>query len=255
MSILTEIVAAKRRQVAAEMAVYGARPAPPAPRRPHSMSAALRQSSTGIIAEFKRRSPSRGEIHAKADPAVIVPGYAAAGAAACSVLTDTPFFGGALTDLMVARQAAPNQPLLRKDFVIGEFQIYQAYAAGADAVLLIAAILSAAQVEDYTALAHSLGMEVLFEVHGADELDRFHPSVDMVGVNNRNLRTFRTDPMLAAAVAEALPAHTLRVAESGLTDMAQIRRLRDVGFGGFLIGETFMRHTDPAAALADFVTH
>lgn len=252
-NILTTIAQDKMRRVQAEINTFGAQiDLSGVTHTPVPMAQALLDSPTGIIAEFKRRSPSRGEIHPMADPAVIVPGYQQAGAAACSVLTDTRFFGGADTDLMVARQNA-TLPLLRKDFVVHPRQIYRARAIGADAVLLIAALLDADSVAQYTGIAHSLGLQVLLEVHNMAELDRFCPGVDMVGVNNRDLTTFEVDPMLAQKAADRLPGGVVRVAESGLTGFDQVLALRREGYRGFLIGETFMRNADPAQALARFL--
>lgn len=219
---------------------------------PPSMKTALLQSPTGIIAEFKRRSPSKGEIHPKAMVCDIVPGYEQAGAAACSVLTDTPYFGGALADLAVASSLV-TMPLLRKDFTISEYQIAQARIYGASAILLIAAVLTADEMQRFTDYAHSLGLEVLVEVHNAAELDKLPDGADMVGVNNRDLTTFRTDPALSLHIASILPDKVVKVAESGLTSMDEVRRLRDAGYRGFLIGETFMRHDNPADALKRFI--
>ena len=247
-TILDRIVENKRREIDVtpinESLTFG--------RQTVSFKGALLDSPTGIIAEFKRRSPSRGEIHPLALVQNVVPAYESAGAACCSVLTDTVYFGGALTDLRVARSVA-SLPLLRKDFVISRQQILQARQAGADAVLLIASILAADQVEKFTEYAHVLGLEVLFEIHNADELDRFCPGIDMVGVNNRDLTTFETNPELCAIVARELPDEVVKVAESGLTSMREVRRLRDCGYRGFLIGERFMKHSDPGEALRNFL--
>lgn len=217
-----------------------------------SMSDALLVSSTGIIAEFKRRSPSKGEIHPKAMASDVIPAYQAAGATACSVLTDTPFFGGALTDLAVARSVS-SLPLLRKDFIISKRQITEAYNIGADAILLIAAALKHEEVISFTDYAHSLGLEVLFEIHNVTEIEKYYPEVDMVGVNNRDLTTFETDPMLSAHVARELPDDVVKVAESGLTSMQEVKKLRDMGFRGFLIGETFMKTPRPGETLKRFL--
>lgn len=251
-NILDQIVDNKRREVAAEMAFAGGIPTAFHAPLPPSMKTALLQSPTGIIAEFKRRSPSKGEIHPKAMVCEIVPGYEQAGAAACSVLTDTPYFGGALTDLAVASSLV-TMPLLRKDFTISEYQIAQARIYGASAILLIAAVLTADEMQRFTDHAHSLGLEVLVEVHNAAELDKLPDGADMVGVNNRDLTTFRTDPALSLHIASILPDKVVKVAESGLTSMDEVRRLRDAGYRGFLIGETFMRHDNPADALKRFI--
>lgn len=251
-NILDSIIANKRREVEAMARLGGEIPAAVSSRPTVSMKQALTDSPTGIIAEFKRRSPSKGEIHPLALPSEVIPAYENAGAAACSVLTDTVYFGGALTDLAQARCRA-SLPLLRKDFIVDRRQIAEARLYGADAILLIAAALTRREVEDLTGYAHSLGLEVLFEIHNAAELDRFTPEVDMVGVNNRDLRTFATDPQLSATVARELPEGVVKVAESGLSTMSEVRQLRDAGFRGFLIGETFMRNADPGKALSEFL--
>lgn len=218
-----------------------------------SMSRNLSASPTGIISEFKRRSPSRGDIHPMAMVSEVVKGYTSAGASACSILTDTPFFGGALSDLAVARETT-DLPLLRKDFIVDEYQIYQAALYKADAILLIAATLTAEEIVRYTDLAHSIGLEVLLELHSMSELDSYYDRVDMVGVNNRNLKTFHTDPDLSFKMAKELPENVVRVAESGLTSMKEIKKLREAGYRGFLIGETFMKEKDPGKALAQFIS-
>ncbi|MDE6394238.1 MAG: indole-3-glycerol phosphate synthase TrpC [Duncaniella sp.] len=249
-NILQQIVDNKRREVgamAAQCDYYCA-----GREKVHSMSCALASSDTGIIAEFKRRSPSKGEIHPAAMVSEVVPAYAAAGATACSILTDTPYFGGALTDLAVARSLT-DMPLLRKEFIVSEFQIHEAAHFGADTVLLIASALTRGEIERFTDCAHSVGLEVLLELHSMDELEKFCPDVEMVGVNNRNLSTFHTDPALSLKVARELPDDVVKVAESGLTSMHEVRRLRDAGYRGFLIGETFMRDTRPGDALARFL--
>lgn len=249
--ILQQIVTNKRREVEAVGALCTYSCAGRVKAR--SMSRALNDSDTGIIAEFKRRSPSRGEIHPKALVEDVIPGYTAAGASACSILTDTPFFGGALTDLAVARSLT-DIPLLRKDFIVSEFQIHEAARFGADTILLIASALTRDEIERFTKCAHSVGLEVLLELHSMDELEKFCTGVEMVGVNNRNLATFQTDPELSLKVAGELPDNVVKVAESGLTSMSEVRRLRDAGYRGFLIGETFMREPDPSYALAHFLT-
>ncbi len=253
-NILDEIIANKRREIDAEMKRVGGIPDISGSMMPPSMKSALINSQTGIIAEFKRRSPSKGEIHPKAMVNDIIPGYEQAGAAACSVLTDTPYFGGSLTDLAVASSLV-SMPLLRKDFTISEFQIAQARLYGASAVLLIAAVLSAEEMQRFTRYAHDCGLEVLVEVHNVAELDKLPTDADMVGVNNRDLTTFRTDPTLSLHIASLLPDNVVKVAESGLTSISEVNRLRDAGYRGFLIGETFMRHDHPADALRRFLSN
>lgn len=250
-NILDRILDNKRREVEARAAVIQLDCSEP-PRRALSMKKALMESTTGIIAEFKRRSPSKGEIHPCALSRDIVSGYEKAGATACSILTDTPFFGGALTDLDIAAQTV-GIPLLRKDFIVSKYQIAEARQHGADAILLIAAALSRESIEKFTREAHRHHLEVLLELHSMSELDKLCPDVDMVGINNRDLTTFVTDPTLSLRMASELPDTMVKVAESGLTSMSEVRNLREHGYRGFLIGETFMKHSDPANALKDFL--
>lgn len=252
-NILEKIIQNKRMEVEAAMLRVPQLPSMDLSRPTRSMSGALKESTTGIIAEFKRRSPSKGDIHPCALVSDVIPGYAEAGASACSVLTDTPFFGGALSDLDMARRLV-DIPLLRKDFIVSDYQIHEAATHGADAILLIASALSRKEIEHFTSTAHSLNLEVLLELHSMDELEKFCPEVEMVGINNRNLSTFHTDPTLSLKMARELPDGVVKVAESGLTSMDEVRRLRDAGYQGFLIGETFMKACDPAEALAEFIS-
>lgn len=217
-----------------------------------SFRGALVQSESGIIAEFKRRSPSKGFIHEGARVADIVPGYAEAGAAACSILTDTTYFGGSSDDLQEARRLV-NIPLLRKDFIIDEYQICEARIWGADVILLIAAALTPDDVKHLSLFAHSLGLEVLLEIHDVCELAHICPSVDVVGINNRNLATFTTDVQTSFELEGQIPGMYLRISESGISSPDTVRRLREAGFRGFLMGENFMKETDPAEALRHFI--
>jgi indole-3-glycerol phosphate synthase len=222
-----------------------------------SMRAALAGSPNGIIAEFKRKSPSKGWLYPDARIEDVIPAYIQAGASACSILTDGGFFGGSLGDLRKARSIAAI-PLLRKDFIIDEYQLFQSRVMGADAVLLIASLLTAAECASLTATAHRLNMEVLLEIHSEEELSRLHPDIDMLGVNNRNLGTFHTSAdnsfRLAEYIRRNLPAGSipLLVSESGIGDAETAGRLRQAGFRGFLIGETLMRGRRPGQALAGF---
>lgn len=220
------------------------------PRR--SMSRALVSSDTGIIAEFKRRSPSKGWINESASLERIAGGYALNGASALSVLTDEKYFGGNL-DFLRTVASMVDVPVLRKDFIIDEYQLFQAYEAGADAVLLIASCLSRESCRALASKAHELGLEVLLEIHSADELGHVDCGADMVGVNNRNLGTFHTDVNNSFALAELLPKDSVLVSESGISDPKTICRLQDAGYSGFLIGETFMKTADPAESLLRFV--
>lgn len=218
----------------------------------HSVSDAIRSGKTsGIIAEFKRRSPSKGWINEFANPAEVAVGYAAAGAAAISVLTDTRYFGGSLTDLLVVRDAV-GVPVLRKDFTIDAYQLYEAKANGADLILLIAAILSPAQVKELAEEAHSIGLEVLLEIHDEQEVLHVCPAADLVGVNNRNLKNFEVNIEHSIRLQNMLPGHTIRVAESGIHSVETARQLLDSGFDALLMGEYFMKQPDPAVAFATF---
>lgn len=254
--ILSEIIANKRFEVdiqkqaiSIEQLEEGLHDLPPT----RSMRQALANSPTGIIAEFKRRSPSKGWIKEEARPEEIVPAYAVAGASALSILTDEKFFGGSLRDIRTARPLV-NLPILRKDFIIDEYQLYQARIVGADAVLLIAAALTQDRCRELAAKAHELGLEVLLEIHRADELPYITKEIDMVGINNRNLGTFHTDVENSFQLADQLPKETLLISESGISDSETVKRLHRAGFRGFLIGETFMRTPSPGNTLKEFIT-
>ena len=218
----------------------------------HSMKASLAASATGIIAEFKRRSPSKDWINRNADAKVIPASYQQAGASALSILTDEHFFGGGLRDIRAARPTV-SLPILRKDFIISRYQLLQAKAAQADAVLLIAAALSKEECNALACEAHKLGLEVLLEMHHEDELDYVNEYVDMAGINNRNLGTFHTDVENSFRMAEKLPADILKVSESGISNPQTVKLLRQEGFRGFLIGETFMKTANPGNTLSTFI--
>lgn len=254
--ILARIVAHERDRVARARI---AAPAETLRRRPgwslarRSLRAALASRRPAVIAECKRRSPSRGVLRDPYDPVAIARGYAASGAAAISVLTNAEFFGGTLEDLEAVR-AAVEVPVLRKDFVVDDYQLEEARAAGADAVLLIVAALDPVTLRDLARYARDLGLETLVEVHDADELaDALAAGGDVIGVNNRDLRTFVTDLATSERVAAAAPAGTRLVAESGIRDTADIERLAKSGIEAFLVGEAFMTAPDPAAALGALV--
>lgn len=217
------------------------------------MSESIRKNPGGIIAEFKRRSPSKGDIAPMADVARIVPQYVEAGAAACSILTDTRFFGGSNADLAVAQTLAHETPLLRKDFIVSSVQIEEARALGASAILLIAAILSAKELSEFNDRAHKYRMEALVEIHDLKELDKLSFTPDMLGVNNRNLSSFHTDVAHSFELVKSLPKDTLLVAESGIKTPDDLKRLRDAGFSGFLIGEAFMSSPNPGEILKQFI--
>ena len=208
-------------------------------------------SRTGIIAEFKRRSPSKGVINDRVSVEEVTKGYTAAGASCLSVLTDEEFFGGTSGDLVAAR--VNDLPILRKDFMIDEYQIVEARAIGADVILLIAACLSPAAVRRLARFAASLGLEVLLEIHGDDELGHICEETPLVGVNNRDLKTFTVDVERSIRLSQRIPAGKLLVAESGINDTATILHMKKAGFQGFLVGERFMKEEDPGAAFAAFV--
>lgn len=211
----------------------------------------LDEKKTGIIAEFKRKSPSKGVINDTADLRQVTASYATNGASGISVLTDEMFFGGALNDLL---EATINEvPLLRKDFMIDEYQLVEAKAFGAEVILLIAACLSPAEVKRMAGTARNLGLEVLLEIHNEEELAHICDEVTLVGVNNRNLKTFGVSIETSLGLINKIPSDKPAIAESGISDVDTIVTLRDAGFKGFLIGENFMKRADPSIAFADFV--
>ncbi|AMQ01198.1 Indole-3-glycerol phosphate synthase [Pedobacter cryoconitis] len=213
----------------------------------------LSPERTGIIAEFKRRSPSKGIINDHSTVVEVTNGYAAAGASAISVLTDIDFFGGHPNDLLEAR-AANVVPLLRKDFMIDEYQIVEAKGLGADIILLIAAILTPAQIDTFSRLAKSLGLNTLLEVHNLEELQRsINPYIDAIGVNNRNLEDFSVNIQTSFDLVEEIPKEFLKISESAISNTQTIKQLKTAGFNGFLIGENFMKTSDPGAAMHQFV--
>lgn len=219
-----------------------------------SMSHYLKRPDlAGIIAELKRRSPSQGDIHPYLDVERVSIGYMQAGASALSVLTDQKFFGGKNEDLTLARKMN-FCPILRKEFIIDEYQIVEAKSIGADAILLIAACLSGEEVRRLAQFAQSLGLEVLLEVHNEAELEAsLNEYVNLVGVNNRDLTTFRVDIGISLDLVNKIPSEFIKVAESGLSDPAQVIRLKKAGFDGFLMGQRFMETAQPEKACARFI--
>ncbi|MDA9555344.1 indole-3-glycerol phosphate synthase TrpC [Pelobium sp.] len=256
MNILDKIVARKKEEVAsakAKTSVKELEQQLPFGRETYSLKTFLTDpTKTGIIAEFKRKSPSKGIINDKVSVEEVTTGYAAAGASALSVLTDHDFFMGHENDLIAAR--AVNQiPILRKDFMVDEYQIIEAKSLGADIVLLIAACLTPKEIQDFAKLAKSLGLSTLLEVHDREELDRsLNPYLDVVGVNNRNLKDFSVSIETSISLAEVIPADFLKISESAISNPETIKLLKTVGFNGFLIGENFMRTANPGKAMADF---
>jgi len=254
MNILEKIIARKREEVAQNkiaIPVYILEQSALFLRDSISLKASLK-TTTGIITEFKRQSPSKGIINGSALVQDVVKGYDENGSACMSVLTDEPFFGGHNNDLIQARKVT-QKPILRKDFIIDEYQITEAKSIGADVILLIAACLTVEETSRLAKFAKSLHLEVLLELHTADELGHVCPEVDLVGINNRNLKTFEVNWQNSIDLAAALPADKPKIAESGIHDVATLLMLKQNGFDGFLIGENFMKQQDPGAAFGAFV--
>lgn len=218
-----------------------------------SLSRNLRSQGSGIITEFKRRSPSEQNINLEVEVEAVTTGYEKAGAAGLSILTDEDFFGGSNDDLLITRENV-QLPLLRKDFIIDEYQIYEAKAIGADVILLIAAILSPAQMKKFSELAKELGLEVLLEIHNETELQKsLDIEVPMIGVNNRNLKTFQVDLNISKELAPKIPSGVIKISESGINNPASIKELKEYGYKGFLIGTNFMRTQDPGKSAEEFI--
>ncbi len=255
MNILEEIAAAKAKELEIckkNVSIKSLEKSEFFNRKTISLRETLKQSPTGIIAEFKRKSPSKGWINQNARPETVCSAYQRAGASALSVLTNSEYFGGSPNDVMAARRVT-TLPILRKEFVIDEYQIIEAKAIGADAVLLIAALLSPQQVKNLATTAKKLGLESILEIHNDEELDRLTYNVDMVGINNRNLADFKVDTTPSFKLGEILPKDFLKISESGLSEPATISDLRLVGFRGFLIGQTFMQESTPGIACKNFI--
>ncbi len=255
MNILDTIVARKKEEVTERKKTFPVSYLEKLPfynRKCFSLKASLLTTgSSGIIAEFKRKSPSKGYINEHADVALVTNGYADAGAAGLSVLTDHFFFGGSTEDLVTAR--AIDIPILRKDFIIDGYQVIESKAMGADLVLLIAACLTPPDVKALAKMARSLGMEVLLELHEENELGHICEDISIIGINNRNLKDFTVNINTSLRLAGLLPSGTVTIAESGIDDPDVVELFREKGFKGFLIGETFMKEKDPGAAFGNFV--
>lgn len=241
MDILQEIVAHKQEELRLMRA-----------KKP-SLRDALLASPTGIIAEFKRRSPSKGWIKEEGRADIIPLAYQNAGAAALSILTDKYYFGGHDSFILTARASGVTLPILYKNFIIDEFQLYEAVLCGASAVLLIAACLTKANCATLIQKAHSLGLEVLLEMHSEQELEYAELQPDLCGINNRNLGSFKTEVENSFRLAELLPSDAIKVSESGISNPETVKALRQAGFRGFLIGENFMKTPDPGHSLAEFI--
>ncbi len=217
-----------------------------------SFKKALKESPTGIIAEFKRKSPSKGIINDTVKVRKVTTGYVKAGATALSVLTDKVFFGGKIMDLLLARNFN-SLPILRKDFIVEEYQVLETKAIGADALLLIAACLKKEEVRDLSRLAKSIGLEVILEIHSETELDWICDTIDVVGVNNRDLKTFSVDLDLSLGLVDKIPNQFAKISESGIHKAETIVQLKKAGFDGFLIGENFMKTPNPDNACEEFI--
>ncbi|KIX22746.1 indole-3-glycerol phosphate synthase [Flavobacterium sp. 316] len=221
--------------------------------RTYSMSKLLKNSLSGIITEHKRRSPSKSIINNKHSVEDVVIGYQNAGASGISVLTDGKYFGGSLDDLILAK-ASVNIPLLRKEFIIDEYQILEAKAHGADVILLIAAVLSREEIKRLSEFAQSLALEVLLEVHNQEELEKsIMYSLDMIGVNNRNLKTFEVSLDFSKKLSSLIPDEFVKVSESGIETVDVIKELQQFGYQGFLMGEHFMKTENPGLAAKEFI--
>ena len=256
MNILDKIVADKRKEVALrkslipvsqleQSVLFG--------RETISLANKLRQSNSGIIAEHKRRSPSKSVINQSLNVFDVAKGYEEAGVCGMSVLTDGKYFGGSLDDLLTAR-ASCSLPLLRKEFIIDEYQLLEAKAYGADVILLIAAILSKEEIKQFSEFAKRLNLDVLLEVHNEEELHKsVMPSLDMLGVNNRNLKTFDVSLETSKSLSQLIPNDFVKVSESGISNIEAIKELKPYGFQGFLIGENFMKTDDAGKSAKEFI--
>jgi len=256
MNILDKIIIDKRREVILKKSIIPVSQLEASvffEKKTISLSQNLQHSNTGIIAEHKRRSPSKAEINYGFTVEEVVKGYENAGACGISVLTDGKYFGGSLDDLLLAR-ASVNIPLLRKEFIVDEYQIIEAKAYGADLILLIAAVLTREEIKTLSEFAKSLGLEVLLEVHNLQELEKsIMPSLDMIGVNNRNLKTFEVNLDFSKQLANHIPNDFVKISESGISSVQAINELKPYGYKGFLIGENFMKTDDAGKAAKEFI--
>ena len=256
MNILDKIVIDKRKEVDLKRSLIPIKQLEQSvlfERETFSLKERLAQSQSGIIAEHKRRSPSKSVINNKLSVEDVAKGYENAGVSGMSVLTDGKYFGGSLDDLLIAR-ASCNLPLLRKDFTINTYQIIEAKAYGADVILLIAAILSEDEINKFSSLAKDLGLDVLLEIHNEAELQKSLVStVDMIGVNNRNLKTFEVDLQTSKMLSKKIPDDYLKVSESGISNIEAIKDLKNYCYQGFLIGENFMKTENPGKNAAQFI--
>lgn len=256
MNILDKIVADKRKEVALKKNIIPASQLEKSvlfKRDGNSLAEALRSSGTGIIAEHKRRSPSKATINQNTNVGQVAKGYEKAGVCGTSVLTDIKYFGGSIEDLLLAR-ASVDMPLLRKEFIIDEYQIVEAKSYGADVILLIAAVLTSKEIKNLSELAKSLQLDVLLEVHNEEELAKsIMPSLDMLGVNNRNLKTFEVSLETSKKLSVLIPDDFVKVSESGISSIEAIKNLKQYGYKGFLIGENFMKTKNPGISATEFI--
>lgn len=256
MTILDEIVQHKRKEVSGNKELYPIKLLEKSTyfeTKPVSLTKyLLREDKSGIIAEFKKKSPSKGMINEYADVEKVTVGYMQAGASALSVLTDTKFFGGKNEDLTTARKFN-YCPILRKDFIVDEYQIIEAKSIGADVILLIAACLTKDEISKFAKTAKDLGLEILMEIHTEEELDKINENIDVVGVNNRNLKTFEVSIENSKKLSEKIPSDFVKISESGISNVSTINELKKYGFQGFLIGENFMKTSMPEKACEKFI--
>lgn len=256
MNILDKIIADKKKEVELKKSIVPTKQLEASvlfDRHTFSLVNTLKNSESGIIAEHKRRSPSKGTLAQHSNVAQVAQGYEQAGVCGMSVLTDIKYFGGSLEDLLLAR-AVTGIPLLRKEFIIDDYQLLEAKAFGADVILLIAAVLSRAEIKQLSQCAKSLGLEVLLEVHNKDELHKsIMPTLDMLGVNNRNLKSFEVHLETSKELSELIPKDFVKVSESGISSIDAIQDLGQFGYQGFLIGENFMKTENPAESARAFI--
>jgi len=256
MNILDKIIADKYKEVALKKSIIPVTQLEASvlfDRNTISLADNLRTSNTGIIAEHKRRSPSKSVINQKVSVQDVAQGYETAGVSGMSVLTDGKYFGGSLDDLIMAR-AVTQIPLLRKEFIIDEYQLLEAKAYGADVILLIAAVLTRDQIKSLSEFAKNLSLDVLLEVHNQEELEKsIMPSLDMLGVNNRNLKTFEVSIDTSKELSNKIPDEFVKVSESGISSIEAIKDLKQYGYQGFLIGENFMKTENPGSSAVDFI--
>lgn len=256
MTILDKIIERKKLEIAdlkSKISVEQLKDSEFFGRKTFSLKETLK-SKSGIITEFKRQSPSKGIINDKIAPLEVVSKYEKFGASAISILTDNDFFGGSFEDILSVRNHI-NIPILRKDFMVDEYQFYEAKSIGADVILLIASCLSPTQVSEFTELAHQLNLEVLLEIHSEEELVHINKNIDFVGINNRNLKDFKVDLQHSVNLKNQLPQDILSIAESGIYNKEDFKFLKEKGFDGFLMGEYFMKDENPGTKFGEFVSN